>query len=447
LKNKHKMSYSFDSRLLQVLSPLLILISLILRNKTAVRSIMSKKFFFRLVWLTMPLFFNSAKSQNDPFAYAVTSINKGGSEWIALRKLDTRTGEFGNILLNLQGNIQQSIKIPPAIGDAVSNPFPQSAMGNSVAALAYDSRSNRLYYTAMSIDQLRYIDLITLENHIVSDQFFSKAGNYDARNSGPINRLVIAPDGYGYTITNDGTHLIRFNTKGTTILSDLGDLVDDPMNKEMTIHSICANSGGDMIADDAGHLYLITGTNKVFKVDISTRVATYITKVSGLPQKFTTSGAAVGENGSQIIVTSSIYSEEYFLIDAKTWIASPAQNTREIYETADLANSNVLFTKSNTDFIIGKNPESLNGIRIFPNPILDNSVSIQFTNLPPGKYKIQLANTLGIKLKEQLATVTGAIHTEMMHIPRYASEGFYLIHILDEKNNIVSTQKLVVEHW
>ncbi len=82
--------------------------------------------------------------------------------------------------------------------------------------------------------------------------------------------MVIAPDDYGYTITNDGTHLIRFTTNGSPILTDLGDLQDDPMNKEMTIHSICANSGGDLVADDDGHLYLITGSNKVFKVDIAT---------------------------------------------------------------------------------------------------------------------------------------------------------------------------------
>jgi hypothetical protein len=55
-----------------------------------------------MAFMTMPLLFNSARSQNDHFAYAVTAVNKSGSEWIALRKLDTRTGEFSNILLNVQ---------------------------------------------------------------------------------------------------------------------------------------------------------------------------------------------------------------------------------------------------------------------------------------------------------------------------------------------------------
>jgi len=59
---------------------------------------MRKSFFCRLALLTMPLLFNSARSQNDHFAYAVTAVNKSGTEWIALRKLDTRTGEFSKRL-------------------------------------------------------------------------------------------------------------------------------------------------------------------------------------------------------------------------------------------------------------------------------------------------------------------------------------------------------------
>jgi Secretion system C-terminal sorting domain len=390
---------------------------------------MSRIFFFRLVFITMTLLFNSAKSQPDHFAYAITSVNKEGSEWVALRKLDTRTGEFSNILLNVQ------------------DMNPQTAAG-SVAAIAYDRRTNRLYYTSMQIDQLCYIDLSTMKSFTVSDQYFSKAGKYDLKNDGPINRMVIAPDDYGYTITNDGTHLIRFSTNGSPILTDLGDLVDDPLNKEMTIHSICANSGGDLVADDAGHLYLITGFNKVFKVDIATRVTSYLGTVSGLPQKFTTSGVAVSEDGKQLLVSSSVYSDAFFLVDPETWNASPSQTTHEIYESADLANSNVLFTKTtNSNLFISKSQENLNRIRIFPNPVLDDEVSIQFNELPTGNYTIQLANLLGKKLIEQKATIIGTTQTEIMHIPGYTAQGFYYIRILDEKNNVVGTQKLVVERW
>jgi hypothetical protein len=288
-----------------------------------------------------------------------------------------------------------------------------------------------------------------MESIAVPDQFFSRAGKYDFRNAGPINRMVIAPDGYGYTITNDGTHLICFSTTGSPKLRDLGDLVDDPQNKEMSIHSICTNSGGDLVADDAGHLLLITGSNKVFKVDISSRVTTYLGTVSGLPQKFTTSGVAVSEDGQHLLVGSSTYSDDYFLIDPENWNATPSGSAYEMYESADLANSNVLFTKysAQSNLFISKNPEDQNRIRIFPNPVMDDLVKIQFNGLQPGHYTIQLTNDLGKRVIQQNAVINSQGQTEIMHIPHYTAQGFYYIRILDEKNNVVSTQKLVVERW
>lgn len=393
---------------------------------------MNSRLFFGMVCLTSLLQVSQAKSQPDHLTYVVTAVNKGGTAWIALRTLDTRTGAFSGILLNLRDHDQQ-----------------QAIPDSSVAAIAYDRKANRLYYTPMNIDQLRYIELNTMETFPVAGQFFSKTGNYEIVNTGPINRMVIAPDDFGYTITNDGTHLMRFTTQGSPVLSDLGDLVEDPQNKEMTVHSICSNSGGDLAADDAGHLYLITGTNKVFKVDISSRKTTYLATVSGLPQKFTTSGVAVSEDGRQLLVSSSTWSEGYFFVDPETWAASPATVTKYSYESADLANSNMLITKKGVhgDVFVSKNLDILNRIRVFPNPVLDDMVSIQFNELHPGNYTIQLANAIGKILIEQKVVITGSAQTESMHLTHYTAQGFYYVRILDEKNNVVSTQKLVVERW
>jgi hypothetical protein len=421
---------------------------------------MGRILFLRLVFITTPLLFNSAKSQPDHFAYAVTAVNKQGSEWVAFRKLDTRTGEFSSILLNVKDRDQNVFDFPAAkaytskevsipVNNLSGRPDPPPGTGSSVAAIAYDRKANRLYYSPMNIDQLRYIDLTTMEVFTVSEQFFSKAGHYDIKNAGAINRMVIAPDDYGYTITNDGNHLIRFVTNGAPILTDLGELLDDPQNKEMTIHSPCANSGGDLIADDAGHLYLITGSNKVFKVDIATRMTSFLATITGLPQKFTTSGVAVSENGKQLLVTSVVYSDAYFLVDPETWNASPSQTAHEIYGSADLANSNVLFTNTiaNSSLFISKSREYLNRIRIFPNPVPADEVSIQFNELPPGNYTIQLTNVLGRRVIQQKAIIAGHTQTETMHLPGKTAQGFYYIRILDEKNNVVGTQKLVVERW
>ena len=425
---------------------------------------MSKILFCRLVFLAIPLLVNvnTTQAQPDHFAYAVTGINKGGSEWIAVRKLDTRTGEYSSVLLNLRDREKDffdfSVYKEYAAKDAskpVTNATPnvsaQPVLSSSVAAIAYDRKSNRLYYSPMSVDQLRYINLSTMETFAVSDQFFSRTGKYDFKTAGPINRLVIAPDDYGYTITNDGNHLIRFTTNASPVLTDLGELVDDPHNKEMSIHNPCANSGGDLIADDAGFLYLITGSNRVYKVDISSRVTTYISTVSGLPEKFATSGLAVSENGAQILASSSLYSDAYFVIDPETWIATPshARATSEIFGSADLANSNVLLTKNTatTNMFFNKDFRYTNKVRVFPNPVMDDIVSIQFKDLPPGNYTIQLADVFGSKVLDKKAVIVGSSQTETLHIPSFTAQGFYYIRILDAKDNVVETQKLVVERW
>ena len=421
---------------------------------------MRKSFFCRLAFMTVPLLFNSARSQNDHFAYAVTAVNKGGSEWIALRKLDTRTGQFSNILLNVQDKDQDLFdfaafkeyankKVTNSANGTLPGFSPQPALSSSVAAIAYDRKSNRLYYAPMSIDQLRYIDLNTMDVVAFSDQFFSKAGKYDFKTTGPINRMVIAPDDFGYTITNDGNHLIRFSTNGAPVLTDLGELQDDPLNKDMSIrNNPCANSGGDLVADDAGSLLLVTGSNRVFKVDIATRKTTYLATISALPAKFTTSGVAVSEDG-KMLISSSLYADGYFTVDPESWIATSSSGTHESFGSADLANSNVLHSKTaaNANLFITKTPDKISQFRVFPNPVMDDEVSIQFNGLKPGNYTIQLASVLGNTVLKQKAIVVGNTQTELVHIPGSTAQGFYYVSILDENNKIVGTQKLVVERW
>ena len=43
-----------------------------------------------------------------------------------------------------------------------------------------------------------------------------------------------------------------------------------------------------MIADNDGNLYVFSARNYVFKVNIETRVATYLGTIKGLPANFTT---------------------------------------------------------------------------------------------------------------------------------------------------------------
>ena len=154
--------------------------------------------------------------KKDRFAYAVTDLKGDGAGWNALRMLNTQTGEYSEILLN--GTEVKTVaydaqsKKPVAEISNASQFAGQAVFNTGVAAIAYDRRNQRLYFTPMFIDQLRYIDLQTMKVYYVTDQPFTNINN-DKKDQGKIvTRMVITPDGNGYAITNDGERFIKFTT-------------------------------------------------------------------------------------------------------------------------------------------------------------------------------------------------------------------------------------------
>ena len=90
---------------------------------------------------------------------------------------------------------QKEVKQQPdaRYGTLLATPF-----GTGVAAAAYDRRHNRLYFTPMFVDQLRYIDLKSMKVYYVTGQPFSNSGDMHNDQAKVITRMVIAPDGNGY---------------------------------------------------------------------------------------------------------------------------------------------------------------------------------------------------------------------------------------------------------
>jgi hypothetical protein len=408
--------------------------------------------------LMLAVFPVSVIGQSDQNTYAITSANKGSNDWVALRTLNMRTGKLNQMLLNMNDrgllkydmvahNFKDNITSPVLFHPIVANNPAAPKVNSGVAAIAFDQKTNRLFYVSMSDDLLRYIDLSTMKVFAEPELSFSKAGNYTFKSNDPVNRLVITPEGYGYTITTDN-RLIRFTTNNRPSLINMGELKDDPRNKENSIYNTCSNPGGDLVADDAGNLYLITASNRVYKIEIETRLATYLATIAGLPATFTTNGAAINENGD-LLVGSAVYTEGSFIIDHTTWKASPSPAIQHLYGIADLASSNVLRIKKSRPSVIlpGKPILKTGNIRVYPNPVLFDEVKIQFNDLPIGKYIIELSDPLGRKVIQQKVKLTSQSQTALIQIPTSTAQAFYYIRILNEKNMLVSAHKLAVERW
>src|SRR5215510_8583141 len=316
-------------------------------------------------------------AQNDRFAFAITDLQATGNGWNALRKLDLKSGEFTQVLLNgsdakAAAYDMTTRKEWKAIADAKFGNYMQPPFSTGVAAMAYDKKNNRLYFTPMFIDQLRYVDLKSMKVYYVTDQAFTKLGSMHNDEGKIITRMTINPDGTGYAVSNDANTFIKFTTGKKLQITQIGSLVDDPSNGGVSIHNRCSSWGGDMIADDEGNLYILSSRNSVFKINVETKAATLLGYMKGLPQDFTTNGAVVTAEG-KLLVSSAVNGNAYFLVDPKDWTATQYAAKAGIFRSSDLANSNYLQTKpKNTtpaEIMTRKAPDNIlpSKISIYPN--------------------------------------------------------------------------------
>lgn len=392
-----------------------------------------------------------ANSQTDKFAYAITDVNKEGANWSYLRKIDLKTGSFSEVVLN--GTDASTLPYSHSTKKQLGEPFKDArfgtlanaAFGTGVAAIAFDKKNNRLFYTPMFIDQLRYIDLKTMKVYFVTDAPLTGTPTKSGDQSNIITRMTIAADGNGYALTNDAKHLLQFTTGKKITVTDLGSVVDDPGNKTVSIHNSCNSFGGDMIADDDGNLYLFSNRTNVFKINMQTKVATHLGNVAGLPTTYTINGAAVDNNG-QVLISSAVDNSHIFTVDMKS-LAATASGSTGNWKTADLATSNVLNTRKPAPFVrILKKIEAEDDgrIQIYPNPVTTNQFTVQF-DLPEGNYTVQVTDILGRVVSNTKTNIKGAGQTESFKLPALTGKGVYLVKILDQNSKTILNKKILVQ--
>lgn len=403
-------------------------------------------FSFSIYFLAILL---QASAQQDRFAYAITDIKKEGVNWNYLRKLDLKNGTYSDILLN--GTDINHPAWDEASKKQMTEPFNDPRFGiaahapfaTGVAAIAYDKKNQRIFYTPMFISQLRYIDLRTMKVYFVPTPHLEALDNKAPDQSNIITRMTMGSDGYGYALTNDGKHLLRFSTGKNITITDLGAITDHPNNKQVSVHNSCTSFGGDMVADDDGNLYLFSNRTNVFKINLETKVAEHLGVVSGLPQTYTINGAAVDDN-NQILVTSAADDNSMYTVDSRTWSATLVKGGG--WRTADLANSNLLQVRKIAPLmhLLPINEEvDDDRIQIFPNPVTQNQFTIQF-NLLSGKYHVEVKDALGRQVLLSQAAISGKGQTSTLRLPATSTKGFYLVKITDEHNRTVYSQKLLV---
>lgn len=389
-------------------------------------------------------------AQQDRFAYAITDMTKDGVGWNALRKLDLQTGQYSDVLLNGTEAARKAYdattrKELTLQSDAKWGNLLQAPFATGVAAAAFDRVHNRLYFTPMFVDQLRYIDLKTMQvYHVGTD--FSGTGNMHNDEAKIITRMVIAPDGYGYAISNDGSSLIRFSTGKKAAIEKLGALVDAPSNNGVSIQNRCTSFGGDMICDDEGNLFILTARNNVFKVNTSNKVATHLGTIQALPVNFTVNGAVVDNEGA-LLVSSAVDASAYYKVNPKDWTAVKHEGLSAVYRSSDLANSNYLATRSNSQIptIMAPQERFAKQISVYPNPVTTNHISVQFNKVPNGDYTVELTDVLGRSVALRKVAVVGTDQVQALPLAEGKAKGIYMVKVYDAEKKSVFTQKVMVQ--
>lgn len=332
-------------------------------------------------------------------------------------------------------------------------------MGGSVACMAYDQKNERLYYVPQQLSELRYIDLKQKDPSFtcLENQSLNLLHNKeDVANQ--ITRMTIGSDGFGYALTNDGEHLIKFSTQETPTIQDLGVLIDNPANS-ILVRSSCTSWGGDIVADASGNLYLITIRNHVFKISLPSKQADFIGTIKNLPQEFTVNGASVDENGDLVVSCGTSIGKNFSPLYKVKWPSLEAVavggNMSGVGNISDMASSNLLFQKDSKQEvkIVGfsqltvETPENnLPVINIFPNPISNGRFQVRTSNMKAkGEYKLLLLDATGKSIMEGKMNLGLKSNTNSFSFPAQRAKGVYFIQIADVFNRTIYSQQLILE--
>jgi hypothetical protein len=336
----------------------------------------------------------------------------------------------------------------------------KSPLGGSVASLAFDAKNNRLFYIPLETSELRYMDLKESNPSFtcLSNQSLNLLhGKNDVANQ--VTRMAIGADGFGYALSNDGEHLIKFTTSGTPVIQDMGVLIDNP-NNSIFVRSSCTSWGGDMVAGADGNLYLIALHNHVFKISLPSKKCDYVGTIKNLPEEFTSNGASVDDKGDLLISCGTTYGKNFSPVYKVKWStleAAPVDmKITNLGNISDMASSNLLFQDEKEKKAVNntvaftqtveKDASNETTIQIFPNPVNNGRFQIRTTNLKEkGDYRMILLDVNGKSVMESKMNLNSKVNTNSFSFPSRYAKGVYFVQISDIFNRTIYSQQLIVE--
>jgi predicted aminopeptidase len=117
------------------------------------------------ILLLAALLSNNAQAQNK--AYAITGESKGTYTWTAIREIDLSNGNVVKTIYSANSAQKVNYNFLNSVNRSNLPQQASSPTANGVAATAYDAKNNRLYFSQMWSNDLRFVDLNSNEMTVV----------------------------------------------------------------------------------------------------------------------------------------------------------------------------------------------------------------------------------------------------------------------------------------
>jgi len=397
-----------------------------------------------------------ANAQHNKTTFAITGDGNNDFVWMNIRQVDINSGEVIKTLFERSKSTFTITDVNSKITNnqrtfTDENIFTSASYptGTLVAAAAFDKRSNKLFFTPMRKNELRWLDLGSNSEtpEFYTMNFEGKRSLDPADEAANITRMVIGADGNGYAMSNDGNHFLSFTTGKKPVITDLGNIIDASTNGGMSIHNKCSSWGGDMIADAFGKLYVISASHAVYVIDINTRIATYKGNIQGLPAGYTTNAAAVNDEGEIVLASANLF-DGYYKMQINDLKAVKMAGSNVKYNVSDFANSNLLLQKEADNLLNSKVITASNipvDAKVFPNPVTTSSFNVLFENANAGRYKIVLTDLAGRNLLSKTVKLGKGTQVEKVNTNANMAKGVYFVRVLDTNNQTIINEKIVIQ--
>jgi hypothetical protein len=152
---------------------------------------------------------------------------------------------------------------------------------------------------------------------------------------------------------------------------------------------------------------------------------------------------------NQILLSSAVNGDTWAILSLDKMTATPFKPEGGIWRSSDLANSNVLQTKTTStpaqEVITRVVPADENKIMVYPNPVNDNRFTVQFSQLEAGVYTMTLNDVMGRQVVNRSVNINGIEHAENVNLNNANAKGVYLIKLTSQNSRQVYTKKIVVQ--